>query len=421
MSGIQGLGQQISKLISDSNNAATSLYNLANGLQKTEETILRLMQSTSQRNYQDIVIQLSVAKNKLANAADNLAMASRSGSRWLEQHVNGIAVQVPTSESSSFTVNASPPDTASAQSPLTELGDYMSAHNYGESDYSIYSQDPKWRVLHRAAFPNDILPPIAQATAFALLSRFMAENNYGIGDFSVYSQDPIWQELHKYAFPERFVRPDSASSSQCYSSIVESLERAGVGYQTLHSYGRERTSEEIIGRLGGGDNTDGSCSSLAFAYAGNMAGYDVLDFRDGESRKYFSKNSSIEMIAKLPGVDSHILSGKDDISCTNRLLNTMVPGKEYYLATGVHAAIVRTVDGHFEYLELQHPTNNGWHYLDDKELLKRFHCSQNNLFECPNFLIDIASLTGNQEFLGILGYLNTAESEQRKGVNGHVR
>ena len=420
MSDIQGLGKLISKLISDSNNVAISLYNLANGLQKTEETILRLMQSTSQQNYQDIVIQMSVAKNKLANAADNLAMASRSGSRWMERHVNGLPVQIPTSETSDFTVNDTP-DTASAQSPRTVLGEYMSAHNYRESDYSVYSQDPKWRVLHRAAFPNDILPPIAQATAFALLSRFMAENNYGIGDFAVYSQDPVWQELHKYAFPEKFVRPDSASSSQCYSSIVESLEEAGVGYQTLHSFGRERTSEEIIGRLGGGDNTDGSCSSVAFAYAGNMAGYDVLDFRDGESRKYFSKNSSIEMIAKLPGVDSHILSGKDDILCTNHLLNLMVPGREYYLATGVHAAIVRIIDDHFEYLELQHPTNNGWRNLDDYELLNRFHCSQNNLFECPNFLIDVASLTGNQEFLGILGYLNTAESEQCKGDNGYAR
>lgn len=211
------------------------------------------------------------------------------------------------------------------------------------------------------------------------------------------------------------------SASQVFSEVIELLEGRNVAYRAIRPFGRDRTIEEIVGRLGGGDNTQGSCSSLAFAYIGNVAGYDVLDFRDGESRSFFSRNSSIEKIANLPGVNALIFNGKDDLICANDLLNTIQTGKEYYLATGLHASIVRKIDGHYEYLELQHPIDNGWHILNDTVLLNRFGCSQSNTVVYPNFLIDIESLAGNKEFLEILGYLNTAEFEQHKGENGGVR
>ena len=420
MSDIQDLSQQVSKLMSDSDKLAADLYAVANGLRKTTDAVHQLMQSTSQRNYQGIISLLDTAQGKLANATTCLATASRSAETWLAAHAGGgMGPQSPIATESPGLSEIQ--DTAQNNPPLAALAEYMSAYNYGDGDYDTYSQDPVWRVLHRAAFPEDPLPPLAQAMAYALLMQFMSEHNYGKEDFETYSQDPIWQELHKYAFPDCSTIPDPSSSSQQYASIVDSLKQAGVSYQTIQPFSRERTTNEIIERLGGGDNTRGSCSSLAFAYAGNVAGYDVLDFRDGESRQFFSQNSSIEMVASLPGVDSTILSGRNDISCTNSLLNTMDEGKEYYLATGLHAAVVRKVDGYFEYLELQHPTDNGWHSLDDSVLLHRFRCSPVRLFECPNFLIDIDSLSENPEFLEILGYLNTAESEQHKGENGHVR
>lgn len=214
---------------------------------------------------------------------------------------------------------------------------------------------------------------------------------------------------------------DRNSASQFFSEVIETLEGRNVAYRAIQPFGRDRTTEEIVERLGGGDNTQGSCSSLAFAYIGNVAGYDVLDFRGGESRIFFSRNSSIEKIANLPGVNALIFNGKDDLICANDLLSTMQTGKEYYLATGLHASIVRKIDGHYEYLELQHPTDNGWHILNDTVLLNRFGCSQSSTVVYPNFLIDIESLAGNEEFLEILGYLNTAESEQHKGENGGVR
>lgn len=223
------------------------------------------------------------------------------------------------------------------------------------------------------------------------------------------------------ASPAYFTEIDKSTASQEYAAVVTPLQQDGVAYRPIQSFGRERTAEEIISRLGGGDKTRGSCSSLAFAYAGNVAGYDVLDFRDGDSRRFFSKNGSIKMITELPGVDALIFNGKNDIICTNDLLKTMQQGKEYYLATGLHAAIVRKVDQHYEYLELQHPTDNGWHVLNDAVLLDRFGCEVDNDRVLPNFLMDVESLANCNEFLGILGYLNTAETEQQKGGDGYVR
>lgn len=39
---------------------------------------------------------------------------------------------------------------------------------------------------------------------------------------------------------------------------------------------------------------------------GNTAGYDVLDFRDSESRKFFSRTSNIINIGKFKNVKSYI-------------------------------------------------------------------------------------------------------------------
>jgi len=215
-------------------------------------------------------------------------------------------------------------------------------------------------------------------------------------------------------------RINPAVASNSYNSVCHSLDRNRVEHKAISRWGNDRTTEEIVGRLGGGDRTAGSCSSLAFAYAGNTAGYDVLDFRDGKSRKFFSSNASIAMIAGLPGVDSKVINGRDDVDCADRLLTEMKPGKEYYLATGQHASIVRFNNGHYEYLELQSAHNNGWHLLHDQVLYDRFGCGMNK-FDYPNFLIDVESLANSSEFLDILGYINTAENNQMKGESGHVR
>lgn len=210
-------------------------------------------------------------------------------------------------------------------------------------------------------------------------------------------------------------------SSKEYHDIVDELKINGVYYNPIQQFGKSRTSEEITSRISGGDMTEGSCSSLALAFLGNEAGYDVLDFRDGNSRAFFSNRESIKKIAGLPGIVSITEYGNNDIACARKLLQNVSSGKNYYLATGGHAAIVRRIDSRFEYLELQHQGNgNGWHTLDDNILVDRFGCI-NRCFENSNFLIDGESLSSNQEFLDILGYINTRSYEQRKGTSGSVK
>ena len=212
------------------------------------------------------------------------------------------------------------------------------------------------------------------------------------------------------------------NNSKEYTSMANSLLRANVEYRPIQLVSSNRTSQEIVSRLSGGDMTRGSCSSLALAYAGNVAGYDVLDYRDGYSRQFFSSRSSIQMIADMPGIQSNVLYGTNDFETANMLLVNMQSGKEYYLATGGHAAIVRRNGNTYEYLELQHPSNgNGWHTLNDNILRWRFGCNQSRTFMCSSFLIDVDSLTHSSEFLNILGFINTAESNQKKGVAGNVR
>ena len=185
---------------------------------------------------------------------------------------------------------------------------------------------------------------------------------------------------------------------------------------------RLRTKEEIVSRLAGGDMTEGSCFSLALAYIGNCAGYEVLDFRGGESCAFFSSRQTAQRIAELPTARASVIKGFDDLACAARLLEEVEPGKEYCLATGQHAAMIRKNGEKTEYLELQHPSNgNGWHELSGEILESRFGCAHTHSFAFTNFLIEADSLFDCDEFLELLGYINTSENEQRKGVRGNVR
>lgn len=210
--------------------------------------------------------------------------------------------------------------------------------------------------------------------------------------------------------------------SASYQSIVSSLQNANVEYRPIRPSEETRTTDRIVEQLSGGDLTEGSCSSLALAFAGNRAGYEVTDFRGGNSRAFFSSRDTIQQICDLPGVQSSVLNGTDDIVSVNQLLTTMVPGREYYLAAGQHASIVRNIGGSYQYLELQHPSNgNGWHELNNDILTARFGCSRSHESVFSNYLISVDSLADSSEFLGMLGFIHTAGNEQRKGGAGHVR
>ena len=198
----------------------------------------------------------------------------------------------------------------------------------------------------------------------------------------------------------------------------------GVEHRPIMASTTDRTEEQIIGSISGGDMTEGSCSSLALAYVGNRAGYVVYDFRDGQSRETFSSRDSINQIAHMQGVNSVVINGTNDLECAERLISNMERGTEYYLATGEHAAIVRlNNDGNYQYLELQSeiPSDNGWQPLTQRALYDRFGCDDNHRTEWSNYLINTNSLQNNAEFLNLLGYINTAESAQIRGAQGHAR
>jgi hypothetical protein len=189
---------------------------------------------------------------------------------------------------------------------------------------------------------------------------------------------------------------------------------------------KKLTEEQIIEAVGGGDMTLGSCSSVAFAYIGNKGGYTVLDFRGGKSCDFFSRNSRIEMIGSLPGVKMHVAKHTNDFTAVKELLEKVESGNEYYLATGKHAAIIRKNEGRFEFLELQTETLNGFKPFNNIVLKERFkgqksHDAVGRRYDAKSYLIDVNSLKDNPEFHKILSFINTADSKQMKGDEGHEK
>lgn len=224
--------------------------------------------------------------------------------------------------------------------------------------------------------------------------------------------------------------------SAAYEELIKGLTDSKVAYRKVENLPGNLTSDEIIERLCGGDLTTGSCSSLGFAYIGNKSGLDVLDFRGGKSQDFFSRNSNIQKMLELPGVKGSITKVQKEAGDTAKIISTLEHGKEYYLAVGRHAAIIRNTEQGAEYLELQSANQNGWMPFDRygstvTTLQKRFGCrktvdkmkigSQTITFEKSVVLMEVDSFQGNMEFKEILGYINTASDKQKKGVNGSVK
>ena len=359
MSSIQELGQYISAIVRDATFSSRQLSEIAKTLQTYIDEAQRLIHGTESNDYQRIINQLTVARKQVVSAQALVEQAATKGNEWVRQHVGGSS------------------DGLAGGGGLSDGGEAAGAGSAAMSG-SFGS------VLDSA---NDVIAKIAEC----------------------------------FSGPAKNADYDYDSSLDPYATIKDSLQSRGVEHRPLQPVNGERTQTQIIARLGGGDKTDGSCSSLAFAYAGNLAGYDVLDFRDGGSRDFFSLNASIERIANLPGINSVIIRGTDDFDCSHRLFELMVEGKEYYFATAEHAAVIRKTGGYYEYLELQSQDRNGWNPLDDYSLTTRFGCVDENAYDLPNFLIDIESLANSNLFIDILGFINTAETEQHKGVGGSVK
>lgn len=214
------------------------------------------------------------------------------------------------------------------------------------------------------------------------------------------------------------------------NSIIKALKKLSaeynVGYNQVKTLDKQLTDDEIIQKIGGGDKTKGSCSSLALSYIANKNGLDVIDFRGGESQNFFATNGNILKIAKLPGIKSIIEENSNDITAALKLLKQVEEDKEYYLAIGEHAAIVRNTGEKLQYLELQTEKDNGFKNISMQTLKKRFGCKQTHSvqgiqFKVKSVLIDIDSFKDNEEFKEIMGYINTPIDKQVKGAGGYAK
>ncbi len=196
------------------------------------------------------------------------------------------------------------------------------------------------------------------------------------------------------------------------NDVIKKLDDAKVDYLPVEKLPKRLSDEDIVARVGGGDITQGSCASVAFAWAANKGGLDVLDFRDGASRVFFSKYSNLVQICdKVGGISSLDTTGI-------QLMKQTEIGKHYYIAVGRHAAIVKqTSKGKYQFLELQSSTQNGWKPLDGKVFQWRFKASGKGV----GLLIDIELLQKDKGFQKMAGYINTAKSEQKKGTTGTIK
>lgn len=206
-------------------------------------------------------------------------------------------------------------------------------------------------------------------------------------------------------------------------TISDNCKTQGIDYRDVVMHKEKLSADDVIKRISGGDTTVGSCSSMAFTFAANMGGMDVLDYRGGKSCNFFSLSSNICSIAEQVG--GIVNKNYNDFTNAKQLLATTSIGKYYYFTCGRHAAIVRKTEKGYKYLELQNPSaeRNGWHELTTERLKNRFgaqksHTIYGSRYETRECIIDIDLLIKDAGFRKMMGYINTASGEQKKGAHG---
>lgn len=220
--------------------------------------------------------------------------------------------------------------------------------------------------------------------------------------------------------------------------LLDDLKTYNIEYRPVQMLSSKLSSDDIIAKLAGGDETKGSCASLALSYIGNRIGLDVTDYRGGESCDFFSRDRNVNKLFSAKGVTLKVFDVIKEASEVASILETeLTIGKEYYLSAGTHAAIVRRGDKGLEYLELQSNNKNGWTSFSQygstiRTLNKRFGCALKaemfNSIRGKKAFIKKAQLAevdsfknAEQDLKEVLGYLNTAAEQQKKGSLGGVK
>lgn len=210
------------------------------------------------------------------------------------------------------------------------------------------------------------------------------------------------------------------TNDKAINILINKCKENNVYENPIKKSKHKKSEEEIIETISGIDKTGGSCASLALAYVGNKAGYDVLSFRGGKSREIIARAS--KQLPDVKGIKAYTEKHTSDIVATRKLIKNMEYNKEYILITGKHAAVIRgTKEKGVEYLELQSKNNNGWHKLYVESLINRFSAKKTHTLkyfgkiEATSMLIDTESLYNHKGFHKLLGYINTDPEKQLKG------
>ena len=278
-----------------------------------------------------------------------------------------------------------------------------------ENDYNTYISDARNAI-------ND-------ANSHKVDASEVQSDVYDAGDLRNWLMGKVNFKKRLSDLLDRIKNTLNPSGEKALNDVCDSAINNKVVYNDVKPLVNQLTTNEIIQRLGGGDLTGGSCSSLAFSFAGNRCGFDVLDFRGGASRDTFSSVFNIVKIAK--GVGGIVNKHKNDFSNAHQLLSNVKEGKEYYFTCGSHAAIVRKGANGFEYLELQSRKDNGFHPLTDEALKNRFRAKKSHStfgikYEQEECLIDV-DLFKSETFRKLLGYINTNVANQKKGSGGTIK
>lgn len=201
-------------------------------------------------------------------------------------------------------------------------------------------------------------------------------------------------------------------------AFLDKVQQWNIDAIPLTKLDAPKSFEEFVNDVGGGDLTKGSCASLSYCYAANHAGYDIRDFRGGDSRFFFSKSGNMDTMAELKGVVSLQEFTKKPINTAVKLLKEMPMDTPHILGVGKHAAVVKRTEDGYRYLELQAASGNGWYKLTTNELARRFGATKTSKWGENVDLIEVDSLSKNQYFIRLMAYINTDEGSQQKGEGG---
>lgn len=282
------------------------------------------------------------------------------------------------------------------------------------SDYTeVRKALRKVRTFDYVSYGDELLDTLAKMDAKDLALQRQFYKNGSIAD---------WKGLS----------PAKVFKDGAISDVRLIAQTSKVSYNEVERLTKTLTDTDIIKKLAGGDMTKGSCSSLGFAYIGNRNGLDVTDFRGGNSQEFFSTNAHIKQVLNFPNVKGQIVKVMKEATDTAKIIQALEHDKEYYIAVGRHASIIKNTENGAMYLELQSNGENGWMPFDKYgsvtvTLQKRFGCRETvdksfgKVWEKDVVLMEVDSFKNNSEFVKLLGHINTSTDKQKKGVSGSVK